>query len=80
MVLKNNFLEVTYSWHQKHWSHLAFSIESYTVRPPYFAILYFANLPYSRYPCVPQKQEEEKFRGLSTRGTDAQAQTPPSVS
>ena len=36
-------------------------------------------LPYSRYPYVPQKQEEE-LNGLSTRSADAHVRTPPIVS
>ena len=47
---------------------LTHSANIYTVQPPYFALLYIAKLPYSRYPYVPEKQEEEDLRELSTRG------------
>ena len=35
-----------------------------TVQPPYFAILYIANLPYSRYPHVPQIPPQMKKQAL----------------
>ena len=39
------------------------NIETYTVQPPYFAILYIVNLRYSRQPHIPQHKVEET--GLS---------------
>ena len=39
-----------------------YDINQSTVQPPYFVLLYIANLPYSRHSHVPQHKIEEEVK------------------